>query len=161
MEVKRYSITGNLFAAMSLFVLLSCGDGGPIAINYGQDNCSYCKMTIVDKSYAAELISEKGKAFKFDSIECLAAFEIAGIVNFGTSQSRWVSDCSKPGELIEFDSATFIHSLAIKSPMGMGLIAVATEKLGERIIDIRESRVVDWNEIKTMVYDKWMNKDSH
>ena len=50
-------------------VLLAACQPSPKPIEYGSDMCDYCKMTIVDQQHAAELVTTKGKAFKFDAIE--------------------------------------------------------------------------------------------
>ena len=66
----------NLKPAHGILVLLlgvffsSCSTS-PQPINYGNDACHYCQMTIVDQIYGAEVISDKGKIFKFDAAECL------------------------------------------------------------------------------------------
>ena len=54
-----------------LTVVLSACSISPQPINYGKDGCSFCKMTIVDKQHGTQIVTEKGKAFKFDAIECL------------------------------------------------------------------------------------------
>ena len=48
----------------------------PQPIQYGRDNCAFCKMTIVDGRYGSELVSSKGKVFKFDAVECLINFDL-------------------------------------------------------------------------------------
>ena len=40
-------------------------------IHYGQDDCSYCKMTIVDQRYGAEALTKTGKVYKYDAVECM------------------------------------------------------------------------------------------
>ena len=45
----------------------------PVAI-VPEDMCSYCKMAISEKRYAAELIDSEGQAFKFDDIGCMVNF---------------------------------------------------------------------------------------
>ena len=58
-----------LFTFLSL-VILSCGIS-PLPIDYNHDECAYCKMKIADARFGAELVTSKGKVFKFDSAECL------------------------------------------------------------------------------------------
>ena len=53
------------FISMALLLLNGCSKG-PKPIDYGNDGCHFCKMTIVDKIHGSELITEKGKVFKFD-----------------------------------------------------------------------------------------------
>ena len=59
---------------ISLVLIISCKvEESPI--NYGQDACKFCKMTIVDKQHAAEIVTKKGKPFKYDAIECMVRDE--------------------------------------------------------------------------------------
>ena len=44
-------------------------------INYGVDACAYCKMNIVDPKFGAELITKKGRVYKFDAIECMVNYD--------------------------------------------------------------------------------------
>ncbi|MBI2279338.1 MAG: hypothetical protein HYU68_01400 [Bacteroidetes bacterium] len=43
----------------------------PKEINYGNDHCFNCDMTVVDKTHAAQYVTKKGKAYVFDAVECL------------------------------------------------------------------------------------------
>ena len=54
-----------------LFLSLAACTVAPVPINFGSDGCHFCKMTIVDKQHAAELVTSKGKAYKYDAIECM------------------------------------------------------------------------------------------
>ena len=60
----------NIILFIALFVLNSCSVE-PKKINYGQDHCHYCDMTVVDKTHASEYVTKKGRAYTFDAIECL------------------------------------------------------------------------------------------
>ena len=53
--------------------MASCSTG-PEPIAYGHDGCAYCEMTIMDQRYGTELVTDKGKIFKFDSVECLVRY---------------------------------------------------------------------------------------
>ena len=71
----------NYRIVVFLFLLLtsSC-NVGPQPISYGSDGCHFCSMTIVDRQHAAEIVTDKGKGFKFDRIpspmgEFLTAFK--------------------------------------------------------------------------------------
>ena len=52
--LKHYS-----FFAL-LLILIGC-NASPKAIDYGNDGCHFCKMTIVDKVHAAEIVTKKGQ----------------------------------------------------------------------------------------------------
>lgn len=64
------TIVGLLFI---LCVVVSCApEQKPIP--YGAANCAHCNMTVADNRYGAELVNDKGKAYFFDSSECLMAY---------------------------------------------------------------------------------------
>ena len=57
-----------LMGLVALFLAVSCSPEAQ-PINYGSDQCDFCRMTIVDKAHAAEVVTKKGRAYKFDSGE--------------------------------------------------------------------------------------------
>lgn len=105
---------------LSLMFITACSVT-PKPIDYGKDTCQFCQMTIVDRQHAAEIVTVKGKAYKYDAIECMM-----------NDLSKWnrpepfiylVSDYAKPGELIDATNASFIITEEIPSPMGEYLSA--------------------------------------
>jgi copper chaperone NosL len=72
----------NKFFLLPIIALLfiSCSKV-PEKINYGEDHCMNCEMTIMDKRYGAEIVTVKGKVYKFDSVECLVEFLKQGKVS--------------------------------------------------------------------------------
>jgi copper chaperone NosL len=40
----------------------------------GTDSCAECKMTIMDPKFGAEIVTKKGKVYKFDDAHCVATF---------------------------------------------------------------------------------------
>ena len=71
----------SLTSLVLIISLLSACTPAPKPIEYGSDMCHYCKMTIMDKQHAAELVTDKGKVFPFDAIECMIHY-------LGTPQIR-------------------------------------------------------------------------
>ena len=55
----------SIFSLLTFITLSSCNIQ-PQPINYGEDACHFCKMNIIDKQHAAQIVTSKGKAFKFD-----------------------------------------------------------------------------------------------
>jgi len=68
----RVKLAGAALAALA--VLLTSCNTGPQPIVTGKDNCSFCKMTISDPRFGAEIVTATGKVFKFDDIYCLSAY---------------------------------------------------------------------------------------
>jgi len=110
----------HYLSALLLLFLFNC-NVSPQPIDYGNDACHFCKMTIVDKQHAAEIVTHKGKAYKFDSSECMVNF----LDEFDSSTVKLFlsNDFSEPETLIDATQATFLISEQIPSPMGANLSA--------------------------------------
>lgn len=112
-----------LFLAGSMLAT-GCGSDGPSPIEWGMDACHHCKMALVQKGFAAQRLNEKGKAFKFDAIECLVADLRAHPP--GSGERFYVSDWSRP-EAPPFPAgeAFYLKGEGIPSPMGGNLAGFA------------------------------------
>ncbi|MBK7381129.1 MAG: nitrous oxide reductase accessory protein NosL [Ignavibacteriales bacterium] len=119
-------------------------------INYGKDACEYCKMNITDNKFAAEIVSMKSKVYKFDSIECLFAFEYEKMIDKNEIHSEWVCDFSDPGKLIELRKAFYLHNDDLRSPMGLNVLCLSSK---EKLEDIKKSNggtELTFTELKTL-----------
>ncbi|HMB61702.1 MAG TPA: nitrous oxide reductase accessory protein NosL [Eudoraea sp.] len=118
---------------------------GPKPVQYGTDGCHYCSMTIVDRQHAAQLVTTKGKAFKFDAIECmmhhLQELDQEDVAMF------LVTDYDKPGELIDATAAIYLISSGIPSPMGEYLTAFADQKAAQQAQSAHEGELLGWQEL--------------
>ncbi len=150
-----HSRTSVVLAAFVTLAIVSCGNQGPVPIRYGEDHCDYCRMTIVDQGFGSELVTGKRKVFKFDSIECLAAFAIAREADFGGEPTLYVTDVNQPGRLLTHNTATFVHARELKSPMGVGLVAFGSPQDGSTFIDKDGGQVVEWGDVQKIVRAAW------
>ncbi len=136
-------------------VLIFLGSGcseGPRPIRIGEDTCVYCRMTIADDRYGAELLTRKGRLYTFDSIECLAAFLLHGQVPEQEVRSRWVVDFSRPGALLPVEGAYFLHSERLGSPMGLGISAFSRPEDRDAMLQRYGGRPLErWDEILALV----------
>ncbi len=148
-----------IIAGMFSIFIVGCTSTDPEPISYGKNNCDYCKMTIVDRSFGAELVTTKGKKFKFDSIECLAAFEITGAVDEANILSMWVTDAANPETFVNSTEASFIFSKDIKSPMSVGLIAYSSEQTADSLsASSLSGQRVNWEQLTNIVSLAWFSK---
>lgn len=118
---------------------------GPQPIEYGVDGCHFCKMTIVDKIHAAEIVTQKGKVYKFDASECMVNF----IKEFDTSQiAHYLSNNYLEAEsLIDATQATFLISENIPSPMGAYLSAFKSNEDALNIQKEKGGTIYSWSEL--------------
>ena len=100
-------------------MLVIC-EPAPEKINFGQDACSYCSMGIADPSFAAEIVTSKGRVYKYDSIECM-------VRSYKTMEQSvaivLVMDYANPETFINAKDALFLESDETRSPMGANLSA--------------------------------------
>ncbi|WP_337865535.1 nitrous oxide reductase accessory protein NosL [Ignavibacterium sp.] len=143
----------NLILFFTLILLFACSPQ-PEPIDYGNDICDFCKMNITDNKYAAEIVTSKGKIYKFDSIECLFQFKNLEIKNPDEIHSELVNDFSNPGELIDLRKAFFLKSEVFRSPMGMNVLSVASEeKLNE--IKLKDGgEVLSYSEVNKLALEQ-------
>ena len=117
----------------------------PATINFGTDSCNFCKMTIVDQQHAAQYVTEKGKQFKFDAVECmLNDLSERGIKNI---QVMLVSDYGQPGTMTDAAGATYLISEKIKSPMGANLSSFASDSLATETRKTHGGNLFTWKEM--------------
>jgi copper chaperone NosL len=112
-------------AVALLALALAACEAKPAPIAYGHDECAYCRMTITDPRFGAELVTRRGRVYKFDSIECLAGFVASGQVPAGDVHSLWVTDFAHPPQLIPAREARYLRSIGLRSPMGLNLAGFA------------------------------------
>lgn len=78
-------------------------------------------MAVSDARFGAQLVTSKGRTHAFDSIECLAAFHLAGGERGGRAPRMVrVTDYAHPGSMLDAREAIFVRDEALKSPMGRG-----------------------------------------
>ncbi|PCE64099.1 nitrous oxide reductase accessory protein NosL [Sediminicola luteus] len=142
MEPKIFS----RILCIALVLVLSACTPSPKAIDYGNDACHFCKMTVVDKIHGAELVTAKGKVFTFDAVECMVNFlrnndqEIALylINHYGT-----------PEELIDATQAYYLISKELPSPMGAYLTAFKSKAEAEKVQAEKSGDIYDWEGLLT------------
>lgn len=107
---------------LTFFSLQSCSSA-PVPVKLGSDQCRYCKMTISDPRFSAEIMTDKGKAFVFDDIHCMNGFIKAGSVKKEDIRDYYFSDFSGDHALIESKLSFFLSSGEFHSPMGGNIAA--------------------------------------
>ena len=121
----------------------------PEPLQYGSEPCHTCKMTLMDKKFGAELVTQKGKVYKFDDINCMLAFYNSGEVEPREFAYKLVVDFAQPGSLIDAADAFYLKSAAIKTPMASQVAAFAKKNdMDARNKDLHGIYLV-WGELVT------------
>ena len=143
----------------SVTLLISCSKE-PQPLIYNEDNCSYCKMIVSDQRYGAEVITAKGKNYKFDSIECMAAFVLSEASTIEI-HSLWTIDFNNPGKFVDAEKAFYLHSELLKSPMGLNFSSFSSWETAQNVKNVYPGSVMQWAEVKDNVKDQWLDDKSN
>ena len=141
--VQHKKLSAVAMAIISI-LCISCSHK-PEKIAFGKDNCAECKMTIVDPRYGAEIVTHKGKIYKFDDVHCVATFmERRGVEMKDIDHTLFV-DYNNSDELINVKNAEFVVSSLLKSPMGGNAAAFKSKAEAEkRAAELDGSKITDW-----------------
>ncbi len=138
----RLAVTAGLAVA-----LLSGCSPSPDPIKYGQDQCAYCRMTIADARFSAQIVLKTGKNFKFDAIECMVWFVQEGRVDTAKIHQVLVADFSSPGRMIDGHTAWYLHSDQVKSPMSGNLAAFPSREVALQFQQKLGGRLLRWQDL--------------
>jgi copper chaperone NosL len=122
----------------------------PEPLHVGAEECAHCSMLISDRRYAAQLLTTKGKAYKFDAIECMHAFVRSGAVATEDTHSLWVMDIGGSDGWLAAQDAFFVHSAELRTPMGGGLAAHATAGAARETAHQLNGTVLNWADLVAM-----------
>ncbi|CAM3874916.1 nitrous oxide reductase accessory protein NosL [Flavobacterium sinopsychrotolerans] len=145
-KFQKSSTTTALFVFLSLS-FFSCAKTEVVPIKLNVDTCDFCKMTIADGKYAAEVISEKGRVFKFDDIMCMIHY---GKENSNTKMTaHYVNDYTQDNVLIPAKTAFFLSGGTVQSPMRGGIIAFSSENEAKEFGIKLKAKPVTWEAVST------------
>ena len=119
-------IVNLILACIASFNFISCSTE-PELLAFGTDSCHFCTMTLMDNKFGAELVTKKGKVYKFDDMNCFLSFYNSGYENVEDFQHKLVIDYSNPGKLMDATNGFYLKSEAIHSPMN-GQVAAFESK---------------------------------
>lgn len=126
--VEKEQTMKYLLSPLIIFIglfFIACTSQKSEPIFFGKDSCHQCKMQITDSRFGGELVSAKGKVYKFDSLDCMKKFKEQHPDNY----KEYVVDALNKGNLIEAEKAFFILNNEVRSPMGgAGIFASEDEK---------------------------------
>lgn len=154
MQKSKSILLRSLLLLVLLF--LNVCSKSPDPINYGQDECEFCRMLITDNKFGAEIVSDKGKPYKFDSIECLVGFALAKNLAGDQTHDFLVADFSNPGNFTAARNASYVHNDNFRSPMGLNVSAFDSEISRQKFVAENGGDLLYWVEVIELVKQKDM-----
>ncbi len=133
--------------ATFLLVWLSSCNTGPEPIKTGTDNCYFCKMTLSDNRFGAELITTKGKIFKFDDVHCILSYLKTKDVEVPNIKDIYLTNFCSDHQLINVTKSFLLNSADLRSPMGGNIAAFDNRDSLSKIQGHYPGNPVNWKDL--------------
>lgn len=137
----------NIYTILLVLLLLACNpESQPII--YGSDMCEFCRMSIVDQRFGSEIVTRKGKVYKFDAVECMVNYLDDRIEDESDLKYILTNTLDSPGELADVHECIFLKSKNMPSPMGMFINPFKDTALAARNQQENSGTVLDWANLR-------------
>jgi copper chaperone NosL len=146
---KKIRLSSALTTSLVLFFLTSCSSQ-PEPFKVGTDVCHLCKMGIADMRFGGEIVTDKGKIYKFDDIGCMIRFMKADGVEQKNISRTVVMNYEKQNDFIDADKAVLLKSDQIKSPMGFNIAGFSNKETAIKLIGAN-GKIISWKELYDQV----------
>jgi copper chaperone NosL len=133
-----------LLTVLLLGVTPACRPATPRPILLGAEPCGHCHMTISDPRFTAEAITASGRTIAFDDVGCLAAWLGE---NSAPIASSWVASFVEPQAWLAADSAVYLRSDSLRTPMGSGLAALRPGHEADSVRAALGGTLLRWGEV--------------
>ena len=135
-------------AAVFLLTFLSSCTATPEPIITGVDQCCYCRMVVSDPRFGAEIITVKGKKYKFDDMHCLLSFIHQQVIHPTEIKEVYLVDYAAAGHpLIQSATSLLLQSEAFKSPMNGNIAAFSEKGKRDQLMEAYKGSSVSWNQL--------------
>jgi copper chaperone NosL len=139
------SLSKHFWVIIALVCFSGCKTSSiePVALER-EDMCSYCKMAISEKQYAAEFIDNDGKVFKFDDIGCMVNFiQTKKVSNIA---AYFVMDLDSK-EWLKADNAFFVRAPDFYTPMGGNTAAFKDKARAQKAVEMYRGKLLSFKEV--------------
>ncbi|MCG8475931.1 MAG: nitrous oxide reductase accessory protein NosL [Cytophagales bacterium] len=130
-------------------VLGSCSQKSE-PIQFGKDQCALCVMNIADKNYGAEIVSDKGKVYKFDAVECMIHYMMK---NDTEGWAPYAVAFHEGGKLFKTSELKFYRSVELPSPMGRYITALHEDSIVKKVSKKHPGKFYTFDELKAQFHD--------
>ncbi len=142
---KKHTLTVAL--VFPFFMYLQSCDTGAEPIVFSKDPCHFCKMIISDKRFGAELVTAKGKVFKFDDTYCIISFLKSNDLRQSEMGAVYIVDYAQKEKLIAAETAFLLKSDIIRGPMGGDVAAFETEAAMKPYQQQWNATIIKWTHV--------------
>ena len=129
-----------------LITVTSC-NAVPEPLKVGVDNCHFCKMTISDTRFGAELVTKKAKIYKFDDTHCILDYLKTKEIESANIKNIYLTNYSGNHQLIDVKNALLLNATELRSPMAGNIAAF---DLQDSLVAVQKhfpGTIVSWSEL--------------
>ena len=137
------------FLSITALIFMAACSTKPVPLVAGKDECASCAMSITDLKYGAELITEKGKVYKFDDMLCLMNYITGELKATEKIKTLLISDYNTQ-QLIEVENAIYLNSETLHTPMNGQVAAFANQTEAEKVNLEFPGKLIKWNEVQQL-----------
>lgn len=143
---RRKGLPSAAAAFVVALSLAGCATVQPRDLALNVDECGFCRMTISDPRFGAQVVTTTGRQLVFDSPECLAGF--LATTPAESVASVWVLDAQTPGTWIPAEQAGYLVDASLRGPMGRVTAFASPERAGEAVKALG-GHTLSWNAIRS------------
>jgi copper chaperone NosL len=146
---KSFTNVRTSLTTAAVIVMIACTScsTGPQPIQFGKDACDFCKMTILDQRFGGEVVTKKGKVYKFDDVHCITSFLKSGTTEKNNVAGIFLLDYTSQAKFIPASESFLLQSNDLHSPMGGNTAAFVNEAGREQAKQQVNGTNLQWHDI--------------
>ena len=149
-KLKLKNKAALVTSLIPLLILTSCSTQVE-PFKYGADICYNCKMGIIDPKFGGEIVTKKGKNYKFDDVGCMVRYLKSGSLDQKDISQTVVINYEKQNDFLDVSKVTFAAGDAIRSPMNFNAAAFSTKEAADKFLSDKTGKELNWNELNKKI----------
>lgn len=145
-KIYKYRVM-LLCSVLSMLLIAGACNTEPDEIKFGTDQCALCRMNISEVKFGAEIVTKKGKIYKYDGAECMMNALSLGNISYEDAAGFYVVDAANPKQLTNALNASYLISEKLPSPMGANLSCYSKKADAEAMQKQYGGELKTWDEL--------------
>lgn len=147
-RLKKMRVNPSAIILLLLPFLLQSCTTKPEPIKAGTDACANCKMTITDLRFSAEVLTKKGRVYKFDDLKCVIQHlkSHPGLSN--ETSGIYTALYTEPQRFVPVEQAVLLQSDGLHSPMNGNVAAFESAMALKKEQNEKGGAPVKWNDLQ-------------
>ena len=150
MKTKQDILT---FSIIVFSILLSSCSKQIKVIDYGKDECDYCKMLIEDNRFGCLITTGDDNQLKFDDVGCMISYAIVKNTLHSSDQKFSVTVFTMPDTYVDAQKAFYVYNENFNSPMGYNMLAFDRDVSSKDFIVENGGTEMKWDDVVNMVIE--------